>query len=348
MLSCYKSTFRTCSKNAIYDRVPRIRKTFIRNSHIAFGPFDKLPILYPSAKRGIVNSLLKSFLTGSLLLCTLAFPRAAEVRLTILDNATSQPMPARIHLLDKDNKPIRPPSFPSWNDHFVCDGNAGLDLPPASYTYTVERGHEYLPKSGEFAVQGAEPQTISVPLRRFVNVSEEGWFSGETHIHRPLKDVELLMRAEDLHVGQVITWWNKTNPWKESAPPSPALKKFDGNRFYHAVSGEDERDGGALLYCDLPRPIDITAGAQHYPSSLLYAKQARELGAKWLDVEKPFWWDFPVWIAHGMADTVGIANNHMCRSSVYESEAWGRPRDTKKCHRPSETGSGLSRSIIMP
>ncbi len=248
-------------------------------------------------------------------------------------------MPARIHLLDKDNKPVRPPGFPSWNDHFVCDGTAAFDLPSGSYSYLVERGHEYLQKGGVFEVRDDQPQNISVPLRRFVNVAEEGWFSGETHVHRPLKDVELLMRAEDLHAAQVITWWNRTNPWKENALPSPAIRRFDGNRFYHAVSGEDERDGGALLYCDLPTPVDITSGAQHYPSSLVYAKQARARGAKWLDVEKPFWWDFPMWIAHGMADTVGIANNHMYRSGVYEDEAWGRPRAPQRL--PPPLGNGL-------
>ena len=34
-------------------------------------------------------------------------------------------------------------------------------------------------------------------------------------MHRPLADVELLMRAEDLHVAVVITWWNDRNLWDD-------------------------------------------------------------------------------------------------------------------------------------
>ena len=248
-------------------------------------------------------------------------------------------MPARIHLLDKEGKPQRPQGFPYWHDHFVCGGTAVVNLADGSYSYTVERGPEFSAAAGKFEVRTGQNENVTVRLRRIVNLAEEGWFSGETHVHRGLPDVELLMRAEDLHVGQVITWWNKTNPWKGTDAPKPAIRKFDGNRFYHAVSGEDERDGGALLFCDLSSSLDITAGARHFPSSLLYAKQARERGAKWLDVEKPFWWDFPMWVAHGVADTVGIAHNHMHRGGVMENEAWGRPRDRQKY--PTPLGNAL-------
>lgn len=260
------------------------------------------------------------------------------MRITVLDDATGLPTPARIHLLDASAKSHRPPNYPSWHDHFVCDGTAVVQLANGACTCTVERGPEFESASLALAVNGQD-QTITVRLKRIANLASEGWFSGETHMHRRLEDVPLLMQAEDLRVAQVITWWNKTNPWKETAPPEPAVRRFDGGRFYHAVSGEDERDGGALLYCDLDRPLEITAGAQHFPSSLVYAKQARERGAQWLDAEKPFWWDFPMWVAHGMANTVGIANNHMNRGGMYENEAWGRPRDRSQF--PAPLGNAL-------
>src|SRR5690606_24056049 len=60
--------------------------------------------------------------------------------------------------------------------------------------------------------------------------------------------------------------------------------------------------------------------------------------AVWIDIEKPFWWDVPLWLASGKMDSIGLANNHMCRSQMYESEAWGRPRDTDRL--PSPRGNG--------
>ena len=58
-----------------------------------------------------------------------------------------------------------------------------------------------------------------------------------------------------------------------------------------------------------------------------------------IDIEKPFWWDTPVWLASGKVDTIGLANNHMCRSTMYETEAWGRPRDTERL--PAPRGNGF-------
>ena len=58
----------------------------------------------------------------------------------------------------------------------------------------------------------------------------------------------------------------------------------------------------------------------------------------WVDIEKPFWWDVPTWLATGQMNSVGIANNHMCRSSMYPNEAWGKPRDTGRL--PAPLGNG--------
>jgi hypothetical protein len=280
-----------------------------------------------------IHALKRYGVIGFQLLATAMNLGAAEARITVVDDLTGQPLPARIHLVDQAGKPQRPPQLPFWHDHFVCAGNATVDLRNGSYNYTVERGPEFSMGTGKFEIHDGEPRPLTIRLKRIANLAEEGWFSGETHFHRGLKDIELLMRAEDLNVAQAITWWNKTNPWKETVPPE-AIKRFEGNRYYHRISGEDERDGGALLFCDLERPLDITGGTEHFPSSLIYAKAARERGSKWIDAEKPFWWDFPMWLAHGIADTVGIAHNHMHRGGVLENEAWGRARDREKYPAP--------------
>ena len=291
-----------------------------------------------------MTSTLRHALPVFILFCAVSPAAGGEARITVIDDGVNQLIPARIHLEililsgQQKQKPQPPFELPFWHDHFVCDGKTVVDLPDGTYHCTVERGPEFTAATNRFEIRDGRSCDVAVRLRRIANLAGEGWFSGETHVHRDPKDIELLMRAEDLHVAQLITWWNKRNLWKDDAPPEP-IKSFDGNRFYHVMSGEDERDGGALLYCDLARPLEITRGAEHFPSSLLYAKQARERGAKWIDVEKPFWWDFPLWVAHGVADTVGIAHNHMNRGGVLENEAWGRPRDREKY--PAPHGNAL-------
>jgi hypothetical protein len=263
--------------------------------------------------------------------------KPARVEITVLDRATGKPVPCRVHLKDAAGKPQRPARLPFWNDHFVCPGTAGLDLPAGKYTIEVERGPEYEPHAGSFTLTDAGTK-LKIGLKRLVDLPAEGWWPGDLHVHRPVGDVELLMRAEDLHVAPVVTWWNDRNLWEQQKPPADPLVRFDGDRFYHVMAGEDEREGGALLYFHLKQPLAITGASREYPPPLKFVAAARKHTGVWVDAEKPFWWDFPTWVASGQVDSVGLANNHMCRDKMYETEAWGKPRVPERL--PAPLGNG--------
>ncbi len=138
------------------------------------------------------------------------------------------------------------------------------------------------------------------------------------------------------------SWNDRTNPrdlWRARGYPEEPLLRFDTHRFAHLMAGEDERDGGALLYFNLARPLDTSGAGPEYPDPMKFVEDARRVDPKvWIDVEKPFWWDVPVWLASGQINSIGLANNHMCRTSMYASEAWGKPRDTKRL--PAPRGNG--------
>jgi hypothetical protein len=288
-----------------------------------------------------VNPRFPLRLPGFLLLLAAITPNqhAAELTVTTTLQQTGEPIPARLHLTDPDGRPVRASSsLPFWHDHVSSPGEARFEVVPGEYSLTVERGPEWSSESLELELPtGVAATNVTVALRRLVSLPDEGWWPGETHIHRPIAHAELLMRAEDLHFGQFISWWNATNPWNDTPLPSSVIRPFDENRFLHSLAGEDERDGGALLFFNLDQPIDITSGRRHHPSSLLYARQAQAAGA-WIDIEKPFWWDVPMWIAHGIGDSIGIANNHLHRGGVLGNEAWGRSRDMEEF--PGPRGNG--------
>jgi hypothetical protein len=261
-----------------------------------------------------------------------------RVEIAVVDRATGEAVPCRVHLKDAAGKPQRPPKLPFWHDHFACLGSARLELPPGTYTYEVERGPEYRPGAGSFTLGAKGSVALSARLERLADLSAEGWWSGELHVHRPVEDMDLLLRAEDLHVAPVITWWNDQNRWAKQEPPADPLVRCDGDRYYHALAGEDEREGGALLFCNLPRPLAVAVAGREYPSPLKFVEEARRHPGAWVDAEKPFWWDVPAWLASGQVDSIGLANNHMCRDRMYESEAWGKPRDTRRL--PPPLGNG--------
>ncbi len=247
-------------------------------------------------------------------------------------------VPCRIHFYDSEGKTPKISGWPAWNDHIVCDAGARLEIPAGKYRYEVERGPEFTAIPGELTVTPGTPAKLNADIVRIADLKSEGWWSGELHVHRPVDDVPLLMKAEDLHIAPVITWWNARNLWSERALPAELLVRFDGNRFYHVMGGEDEREGGALLYFGQRQPLAIAGADREYPSPVRFLDEARKQAGVHVDIEKPFWWDVPVWLATGETDTIGIANNHMNRSKMSESEAWGRPRDAERL--PAPLGNG--------
>lgn len=268
-----------------------------------------------------------------------AAQRNGEVEIRAVDGETGQFIAVRMHLRDERGRPVKPPKLPYWNDHFVFVGKVILKLRPGRYTFELERGPEYRTRMGHFLIRRGATDNKEVTMSRFVDMKKEGWWSGDLHIHRPPEDIPTLMLADDLHVAPVITWWNDQNQWRNRAQPEQLLVRFDENRYYHLMAGEDERAGGALLYFNMPKPLDLTARTnREYPSPVDYLRQARDHEDIHVDIEKPFWWDMPVWVATGMVDSIGLANNHLHRDGMLPNEAWGKPRDTTLYPPPLGTG----------
>ncbi len=285
-----------------------------------------------------LSFILTAWIVASIWLGCVGNCLSAEVTIVVTDPTVGR-VPCRMHLKDAAGKAVLSKEYPSWKEHFVFPGQAKLTLEPGEYTFELERGPEYQSVAGTLTIEDDSKSELEITLPRITNMAADGWWSGELHVHRDVEDVELLMRAEDLHVAPVITWWNNRNLWKDHPLPKKLLVKFDSNRFYHLMAGEDEREGGALMYFNLGRPLPITGAGREHPSPLTFLKMARAHRGVWIDIEKPFWWDVPIWLASGEVDSIGLANNHMCHSRMYEDEAWGKPRDAKRL--PPPRGNGM-------
>ncbi len=252
------------------------------------------------------------------------------------------PLAARIHLTDSAGKPVNPAraELPFWHDHFVCDGNASFPIASGNYHYRIEKGPGWKSIKGEILIKG-DVTPVSVKMHRLVDMAAEGWWSGETHIHRDPAQIPLLMKAEDLWIAQTNTWWNDENAWSgKTLPAGPVSNTTDG-RLYNVMAGKDERGGGSLLMFGLKEPFPLAGyrgKTREWPLSGFFFEMAKKRGA-WIDAEKPFWQDFPIWLASGKLDSVGVAHNHMHRGGVLDNEAWGRPRDLSKY--PGVHGNGL-------
>ena len=117
----------------------------------------------------------------------------------IVDEETNRPLPCRVTIRNEKGVVRKAADVPFLYDHFVMPGEVFLDWPLGTYPLTIERGFEYLPRTGHFVLNTFAKDSKTETLKRFVNLSERGWWSGDLMVMRDLRDAELLMLADDLH-----------------------------------------------------------------------------------------------------------------------------------------------------
>ena len=287
--------------------------------------------------------LLLTGLFALLILAQLPAPalaaRTGKLTLIVKDAKTNHPVAVRMHLFGPRDKAVLPEKSPGWKDHFAFEDQIELELPLGKYTFEIERGPEYKDYKGHFEINKFAEDSKLILMHRIADLAAEGWYSGELHVHRPLDQIELVMKAEDLHVAPVLAWWKGMKRWETAEEAPLGIARFDENRYVSNLAGEDERGGGALLYFGLPGPPAGLADATlDTPSLLTILNRAKQTPRVHVDLEKPFWWDTPVLLASGKIDSIGLANNHLQRSGMLDNEAWGKPRDTDRYPAPHGNG----------
>ncbi len=253
-----------------------------------------------------------------------------QLRLGVVDRQTGQPIACRMHLRNAAGRPRKPRNLPFWEDHFVFPGEVTLTLPLGEYFFELERGPEYVQRSGRFTINRFADDSKEVDMRRFVDMSSHGWWSGDLDVRRPVREIELLMTADDLHVAPVVTWWNHKNDWRGKPAPEDLLVRFDGDRYCHVMAGGHTWPGGALLYFNLPAPLRLPITSREHPPPILILDQARENAGVWVDLTKPFWWDLPMLVAHDQVDSIQVVHSHLCREKVIGNEGSGKARDKSR------------------
>jgi dipeptidyl aminopeptidase/acylaminoacyl peptidase len=121
-----------------------------------------------------------------------------KLRVRVLDKATGQGMPARVHLKAADGRSYAPAEnlfhadwhvYPRMENeeyhYFHTDGDFEMDLPVGTAKLAFSRGFEYLPQEKEATVDAAKPASLTVALERLdaVTAKARGWWDGDNHFH---------------------------------------------------------------------------------------------------------------------------------------------------------------------
>ena len=282
---------------------------------------------------------------------------ADVVRVTgaVRDSANRKPLPARIYIRGSDG---------AW--HFPrsqsADGSAipyrkqragrpasvemhttlsahpfQVDLPPGTYTFTVEHGKDYHTESREVKL-GREPVTVDFSLRRWINLAERGWYSGDTHVHRTLEELPNVMLAEDLNVAFPQRYWVTeafAPPRAGAREPEPAILRVDDTHVIYPRNTEYEiftvgkkpHTLGAFFILRHKKLFD-----RGVPPVRPVAEQAHAEGGL-LELDKPNWPWSMVLVALMKVDLFELANNHVWRTEFGFPEFGERPPDFLKVER---------------
>lgn len=291
-----------------------------------------------------MRSSIASLLIVSLF-ASRGFAQEIAVHGTIVDAKSESPVAARIYIQGADGKWHFPRSAAAAGSAIEYKRQVGpasveqhvtlsahpfvVNLPPGKYTFTVERGKEYLPFEKVFDVSSLTAP-IRIPIRRWNHMSQHGWYSGDIHAHRPLVDMPNLVLAEDLNVAMPLSHWvtaAETSPVAgnrvKEAAPRPEWISVDATHGIYPLNTEYEiftvggksHTLGAVLICGQKTAIE-----QGVPPVRRIAEQAHADGA-FLDLEKHSWAWSPMIVPLMKVDLFELANNH-CWRTQFGFPAW--------------------------
>jgi hypothetical protein len=271
----------------------------------------------------------------------------------ILDSANSRPLPGRIHIQGADGAWHFPKSASTGGSAFRYERRSGfnrnsvemhttlsahpfrVELLPGRYTFTLEHGKEFFPETREVTVErGLAKQTFR--LRRWVDMNERGWYSGDTHNHRDPAELPNVLLAEGVNVGLPMVDWTTASTVAPTASGRGLRGNFgDGpvpidathawqprNTEYEIFTTEKKTHTlGALLILNHRTRFDQPV----FPLRAI-AEKARAEGAL-LDLEKHNWpWSLAL-VPLLKVDLFELGNNHHW-ATEYGIRNWAVPAPT--------------------
>ena len=175
-------------------------------------------------------------------LSALAPDRYGTLRVSIIDQSSKLPTPARVELLDAKNEAFvaedalavgtdagdrKTPwqgtleqdkarlsktvnNSNTGTKQFYSAGTFTASVPAGTYRLKAWKGPEYTAAARELTIEPNGSLELTIAMSRWINMPAQGWYGADDHLHisRPLKERDPLiskwMQAEDIHVANML------------------------------------------------------------------------------------------------------------------------------------------------
>jgi hypothetical protein len=235
--------------------------------------------------------------------CSPNSQQAGTVTCRIVDAESGDSVPSRIRLLDSGNLETVPQGHPiqlsedavegdvGFQSHRYCyvDGEFALDRTQFPLRYRVLRGFEHVITEGELTEHDINNGLITIPSKRWSKLSEQGWYSGDIHIHHIAPETcRLEMEAEGLNVANILT----SDFTTDQAEFEGEVNRHSSEEHLVYVSQEfRNHELGHMCLLNLKKLIEPVEEAQshHHPLHLQVCDQVHSQGGH------VSWAHFPSW-----------------------------------------------------
>ncbi len=156
---------------------------------------------------GALRLIVRALCAGLMWVClTLPVDAATRLEARIVDDASGQPLAARVAVTNADGKFVE---IHGRHEHVeylgkrwcYVDGAFTLTVPSGGVWLEIRRGFETLPLTAKIAGQASSKKAEKTfRLRRWIDMGAKGYVNGDIHAHLPVPKVaHPQMRAEDLN-----------------------------------------------------------------------------------------------------------------------------------------------------
>jgi hypothetical protein len=173
-----------------------------------------------------------------------------SLRGSIRDAVSGATVAAKVRVVGHTGQVIHPRDslrkVGSGDEFFYCSGEFSVPVPGGKTDVIIERGTEYKPLHRSLSTPATGATEVDFELHRWIDLPEQGWYPGNTHIHyneletRPDERLRLDPEVNDLSLTAISVLQRGEIPYASNRYPPGFLTDFSTDH-RQVICGEETR-----------------------------------------------------------------------------------------------------------